>query len=146
MLEGYLRIPDIAGESTREGHLDSIEVFGIAFDMEAPFDTNALSRRGRVRLGMFGIRKHYDRSSPYLKRACMQNRHIRDCRLTLRRSVGGDVEDYLVVTLDDVNVVSYALKPSTERPGLIEEEIAFAYRRIGFDYVGGHVVELDLQR
>ena len=63
-IDGFLKVPDIKGPSTRDGHDDEIEIHGVDYKMVAPYDPNSLSRRGRVSKGMIKFTKHYDKSSP----------------------------------------------------------------------------------
>ena len=75
-IDGFLKVPDIPGPSTRDGHEEEIEVHGVDYTMVAPHDPNSLSRRGRVALGMIKFIKHYDKSSPYLKKALFENKAL----------------------------------------------------------------------
>ena len=72
-IDGFLKVPDIKGPSTRDGHDDEIEIHGVDYKMVAPHDPNSLSRRGRVALDVIYFTKHYDMSSPYLKKALFEN-------------------------------------------------------------------------
>ena len=72
-IDGFLKVPDIPGPAKRDGHDEEIEVYGVDFNMHAPYDPNSLSRRGGVALDMMVFTKHYDMSSPYLKKALFDN-------------------------------------------------------------------------
>lgn len=140
-IEGYLKVPTIPGESVRAGHEDEIEVHSVGFDMSMESASGSPTRRGRVSMGAITMAKHYDRSSPYLKQALFQNKHLADVVLTIRRSTAEDEDVYLVVTLSDATVVGYQLQPSEIQPQLLEEKLAFHYGSISFRY-GPHEVEL----
>ncbi len=75
-IDGFLKVPDIKGPSTRDGHSDEIEIHGVDYKMVAPYDPNSLSRRGRVSMGMIKFTKHYDKSSPYLAKALFENKAL----------------------------------------------------------------------
>ena len=75
-IDGFLKVPDIKGPSTRDGHDDEIEIHGVDYKMVAPYDPNSLSRRGRVSMGMIKFTKHYDKSSPYLAKALFENKAL----------------------------------------------------------------------
>ncbi len=141
-IHGYLKIPDIPGESVRDGHRDEIEVHGLEFGMNVPHGRPDGPRRGRVEIGTIVITKFYDRASPYLKRALVDNRSLREGVLAVVRTVDGQTEDYLVVTLAEVGVTTYALHPAPDREDLLEERVGLAGRRITFKYQGAHEVEL----
>jgi type VI secretion system secreted protein Hcp len=144
-VDGFLKVPDIPGDSRRNGHEDEMEVFAVAFEMEAPHDPKTSARRGRVSLSPVRFRKHYDSGSPFLKRACFQNKLFPEVVFTARRTVEGETDDYLTITLADASVVSYRLGPSPLEPALIGEEVAFAYSRIAVTYDRSHTIEIDLR-
>ena len=43
-IDGFLKVPDIKGPSTRDGHEDEIEIHGVDYKMVAPYDPNSVSR------------------------------------------------------------------------------------------------------
>ncbi|MBB4481273.1 Hcp family type VI secretion system effector [Rhizobium etli] len=143
-IDGFLKVPDITGPSVRDGHEDEIEIHGVEFEMVAPYDPNSLSRRGRVSLGMINFIKHYDKSSPYLKKALFANTLLGEVKFSARRTIEGETSDYLVVTLKEASVTQYNMKPSEDEPDLIEERVGFAYKNITFIYDDKDEVEMDV--
>ncbi|ULR46891.1 type VI secretion system tube protein TssD [Rhizobium sp. K102] len=143
-IDGFLKVPDITGPSVRDGHEDEIEIHGVEFEMVAPYDPNSLSRRGRVSLGMINFIKHYDKSSPYLKKALFANTLLGEVKFSARRTIEGETSDYLVVTLKEASVTQYTMKPSEDEPDLIEERVGFAYKNITFNYDDKDEVEMDV--
>jgi type VI secretion system secreted protein Hcp len=143
-IDGFLKVPDITGPSVRDGHEDEIEIHGVEFEMVAPYDPNSLSRRGRVSLGMINFIKHYDKSSPYLKKALFDNTLLGEVKFSARRTIEGETSDYLVVTLKEASVTQYTMKPSEDEPDLIEERVGFAYKNITFNYDDKDEVEMDV--
>ncbi|ARQ61957.1 MULTISPECIES: Hcp family type VI secretion system effector [Rhizobium] len=143
-IDGFLKVPDITGPSVRDGHEDEIEIHGVEFEMVAPYDPNSLSRRGRVSLGMINFIKHYDKSSPYLKKALFDNTLLGEVKFSARRTIEGETSDYLVVTLKEASVTQYNMKPSEDEPDLIEERVGFAYKNITFNYDDKDEVEMDV--
>jgi type VI secretion system secreted protein Hcp len=143
-IDGFLKVPDITGPSVRDGHEEEIEVYGVEFEMVAPFDPNSLSRRGRVSLGMVNFIKHYDKSSPYLKKALFDNTPLDEVVFSARRTIEGETSDYLVITMKEASVTNYTMKPSEEEPDLLEERIGFAYKNIKFAYDKNDEVEMDV--
>ncbi|SOC56273.1 Hcp family type VI secretion system effector [Ornithinimicrobium cerasi] len=144
-IDGFLKIPDIPGESRREGHEDEIEIHGVTFGLEAHYEAGGSARRGRVSFDMVSVSKYYDRSSPPLKEALVANRRLREVVLSVRRTVEGETSDYLVVTLTDVVVVRYDLAPAPDRADTLAELVGLAYRSISFVYDGQHEVELEVR-
>lgn len=133
-LDGFLKVPDIPGPSERAGHEEEIEIHGVRFKMEAPYDPNSKSRRGRVNFGEITFTKYYDMSSPYLKQSLLHAKLLDEVVFSARRTIEGETSDYLVVTLTNASVMSYAMHPGEEAPDLIEEEVSFAYENIKFVY------------
>ena len=84
--------------------------------MVAPFDPNSLSRSGRVSLGMITFTKHYDKSSPYLKKALFDNKPLDEVVFSARRTIEGETSDYLVVTLKEASVMDYEMHAAREEP------------------------------
>ena len=116
-IDGFLKVPDIPGPSKRDGHEDEIEVYKVDFNMHAPYDPNSLSRRGKVALDMVVFTKHYDMSSPYLKKALFENTPFDEVVFSARRTIEGKTSDYLVVTLTDASIMSYRVHPGAGRAG-----------------------------
>ena len=143
-IDGFLKVPDIKGPSTRDGHSDEIEVHGVDYKMVAPYDPNSLSRRGRVSMGMIKFIKHYDKSSPYLKKALFENKALNEVVFSARRTIDGESKDYLVVTLTDASIMEYDMSQADDEADLIEEAVSFAYKKIKFVYDGNDEAEMDV--
>ncbi|MCO5066539.1 MAG: type VI secretion system tube protein Hcp [Rhizobiaceae bacterium] len=144
-IDGFLKVPDIPGPSTRDGHEDEIEIFGADFQITAPHDPNSLSRRGRVSLGVFTVWKHYDMSSPYLKQALFENKKLDEVVFSARRTIDGSTSDYLVVTMTDASVITYHMEPGEgDEADLFVEKVGFAYKAIKFNYDSDHEYEMDV--
>jgi type VI secretion system secreted protein Hcp len=143
-IDGFLKVPDIKGPSKRDGHEDEIEIHGVDYKMIAPYDPNSLSRRGRVSMGMIKFFKHYDKSSPYLKKALFENKALDEVVFSARRTIDGETSDYLVVTLTDASVMEYDMRQAHDEADLIEEEVSFAYKKIKFVYDKDDEIEMDV--
>ena len=143
-IDGFLKVPDIKGPSTRDGHEDEIEIHGVDFKMVAPYDPNSISRRGRVTMGMMKFTKHYDKSSPYLAKALFENKALDEVVFSARRTIDGESKDYLVVTMTDAFVMEYDMSQAEDEEDLIQEEISFAYKKIKFVYDGNDEAEMDV--
>jgi type VI secretion system secreted protein Hcp len=144
-IDGFLKVPDIPGPSKRDGHADEIEVYKVDFNMHAPYDPNSLSRRGKVALDMVVVTKHYDMSSPYLKKALFENTPFPEVKFSARRTIEGKTSDYLVVTLTEASIMSYRVHPAADEQDVLEEEVGFAYHKIKFVYDKDHEIEMDVQ-
>jgi type VI secretion system secreted protein Hcp len=143
-IDGFLKVPDIPGESIRSGHEEQLEIYGVEFNMEAPHDPNSKARRGRVQLSTVTVIKNYDKGSPYLKQACFKNKLFGEVEIFLRRTIEEESADYLVIKLTDASVISYTIRPSPLEPDLLEETVDFAFKEITFTYDVDHEIVMDV--
>lgn len=143
-IDGFLKVPDIKGPSTRDGHDEEIEIFNVAFNMVAPFDPNSLSRKGRVALGTVSCSKDVDMSSPYLAKACHENKQFDEVVISCRRTIDGETSDYFVVTMKEASVVSYGFGASTTNSDTLDDFVQFAYKTIELVYDTDHTQEMSV--
>lgn len=143
-IDAFLKVPDIPGEGTRDGHQHEIEIHGMTFGMQVPEVHSSRPRAGRPRFDAVVFTKHYDRSSPSLKLALVQNTTFAEVVCTVRRTVEGETRDYLAVRLVGAWVTSYDMYPAPDQEGRLEERVAFTSRSLTFRYDGQHEVELDV--
>ncbi|YCM42662.1 type VI secretion system tube protein Hcp [Verrucomicrobiaceae bacterium 227] len=134
-INGYLKIDDIPGESTRADHEDEIDVHGIQWKIEADASSAGSGRvRGKAVVGPLKIAKFVDASSPYLALASMQGKSLPEIILAVRGADGAASLDYLTITLTNVRVDSYEIK-TTEGDAKPSEEVSFSFERIKYKYV-----------
>jgi type VI secretion system secreted protein Hcp len=95
-------------------------------------------------MGMIKFTKHYDKSSPYLKKALFENKALDEVKFSARRTIDGETSDYLVVTLTDASVMEYDMRQAPDEADLIEEEVSFAYKKIKFVYNKDDEIEMDV--
>ncbi len=143
-IDGFLKVPDIPGPSIRDGHEEEMEIHGVEFKMYGPHDPTSLSRSGRVVMEAINFSKYYDMGSPFLKQALWQNKTFGEVKFSARRTIEGETSDYLVVTLTDASVMTYAMQPSTDEQNKIEEKVGFAYKSITFTYDGSFETIMDV--
>src|SRR5436190_10812916 len=94
----FLKIKDIPGESTKDGHKDEIEIaswsWGEANDGSHASNTGGGS--GRVALQDFNFAMVVNKASPELFLACATGKHIDEATLTCREA-GGKQQEYLKI-------------------------------------------------
>lgn len=93
---------------------------------------------------MIKFSKHYDKSSPYLKKALFENKALDEVVFSARRTIDGETSDYLVVTLTDASVMEYDMRQAADEADLIQEEVSFAYKKIKFVYNKDDEIEMDV--
>lgn len=143
-IDGFLEVPDIKGPSKRDGHEDQIEIHDVRFKMVAPFDPNSLSRKGRVSLGTVSCTKDVDMASPYLAKACHENKQMDEVKIYCRRTIDGSTSDYFVVTLKEASVVGYEFGASDTNSDTLEDRVQFAYKNIELSYDKDHTTDMDV--
>ncbi|MBZ9936347.1 type VI secretion system tube protein Hcp [Mesorhizobium sp. BR1-1-16] len=143
-VDGFLKVPDIKGPSVRDGHTDEIEVHGINFKMVAPFDSNTLSRRGRVAMHPIVFTKHTDKSTPYLAQALFENKSLDEVVFAARRTINSETTDYLTITLSEASVMDFEMQQDPTENDLIQEMVSFAYKKIKIVYDKDDEAEMDV--
>jgi type VI secretion system secreted protein Hcp len=160
-LAGHLRIPGIAGESTRDGHEGEIEVHRVGWSVtRSPAAASGSGRRAaRPEVGPVIFDKWYDASSPYIALAAMQGRSFKELVFSLHRESGDGHLDYLRITLINAAVSSYQMldryneidepiRRIPERVGVEFERIRVVYVETREDHSAGdeHEIEYDVAR
>ncbi len=132
-LMGYLKIPDIPGESTRADHEGEIDVHRIRWSVlraaSAAIGSGRVSARAKV--SPVHLDKWYDASSPYLALAVMQGKAFPEAAVTFRKDLGDAHLDYLTITLTNVAVSSYEILDEYNE---VDEPIARVPERIGLSF------------
>jgi type VI secretion system secreted protein Hcp len=107
----FLKIGDIKGESNDANHKDEIEVLSFSWGASNPSTLAAGGSggagAGKVEMSPFHFTAHTSKASPLLFSACCKGEHFKSATLSLRRSVGGKRQDYLVYRLSEVQVSTY---------------------------------------
>ncbi|MEE4187079.1 MAG: type VI secretion system tube protein Hcp [Roseobacter sp.] len=145
-LTGYLKIPEIPGESTDTDHTNEIEVFDISWTIEqlqqrtvaptqVPF---AIPGRVRARsvVGPIILRKYYDAASPYLAEAVDLGRTYRSMDISVTRLIESANIDYLTIRMKNVNVISYTMQTNenTAAGGDFVETFSLSFEEADFKY------------
>ncbi len=137
---GYLKLPDIPGESVKADHTDEIDIFGADFSVMQESSATATTGlvAGTAHASSFNFQKFYDASSVYLMQASLTGAHLADAVFAVRKDSGDAHLDYLTVTLTNVVVSNYSLSGGgdqniVESISLSAEEIKFTYVQQGAD-------------
>lgn len=131
---GFLRIPDIDGESRRHDHEGEIEISGLNWSFQNPDARSELSGRssGRSEASALTLTKFVDKSSVYLAAAVMHAKHFDEVVITVRKDSGDTHLDYLQIELQ--NVVISDLNMSAEGGALITETVSLISENIQIRY------------
>lgn len=152
---GYLKIPDIDGESKMVDHEDEIDISHFEWSVRRPVSSLEGSTRTRS-VAVFDdlvFTKSTDRASPYLFLACATGKNFAEIVFMVRRDSGDAHLDYLQITLTNCQVTSYRviggeagdLAPREEF-SLNFESVRILYIEQAEDHSAGneHEVEYDI--
>src|SRR5215831_10960540 len=107
MVDSYLQLDGIPGESTDDKHKDWIEVLSFGHEMLQPVSSTKSSAggasSGRTQHGDFAITKYVDKSSPKLYEAVSNGKHLSKAKIEVCRGGGSQVK-YLEITLEEVMI------------------------------------------
>jgi type VI secretion system Hcp family effector len=137
MIDAYLQIEGIPGESTAKGYEKQIEVISYQHSVHQSTDiaasTSGGATTGRTTHSDFSIMKQTDIASPVLAQRCSEGAHIAGATLTLLRAGGsGKQVPFLVIKL--TNIVVSDVSYGGEKEGLPTETVSFNYGMIEWVY------------
>jgi type VI secretion system secreted protein Hcp len=130
----FLKLGDIAGESTDKDHPAEIEVhsFGwgaVQTEASGPGGGGGAGRAGKVEIDEVSYVATSGIASPPTFLACATGRHLPEAVITGRRtSAKGNSRDFLVIKLKEVTVTSY--NQLADDGGLPEDEVTLSFREI----------------
>jgi len=136
-LTGFLKFPDIDGESAAQDHVDEIDVFGVGWKIVQQGTTLGGGRAAsRAEVGRLELQKFYDASSPYLASACASGKAFDEVTVSFRKDSGEAQLDYLVIRLSNVTISEYQMDndglDTQERK--ISEFIALSFEKVKVIY------------
>ncbi|MEQ9315444.1 MAG: type VI secretion system tube protein Hcp [Henriciella sp.] len=150
---GFMKIPDIPGESQRADHEDEIDFSTVTWSVasDASAQVGAGRARARSQVGPVIVEKAVDSSSPYLFQAAATGKSFKEVTLAVRKDSGEAHLDYLTITLTNVKIASVesmAGDASTEQVTLNYEKINIKYVEQADDHSAGdeHEIEYDVAR
>ena len=156
-LTGYMKIPDIDGESQFADHEDEIDIHGIDWGVLRKGTRVRGGRRptGRPVIRPLVVHKFYDAASPYIALAAMQGKAFDEIVISVRKDSGEAHLDYLTITLTNCTLKAYdmfndgqddPLNLISERVGINAEKIKILYTVQADDHSAGdeHEIEYDI--
>jgi len=130
----FLKIKDVPGESTKDGHKDEIEIMSWSWgeSNSGSHSANQGGGVGRAVLQDFAFTMTINKASPELFLACASGKNIPEALLTCRES-GEKQLEYLKIKFNDLHISSYqtggsegSIKPT--------ENITFNFAKIEISY------------
>ena len=135
LVDYFLKIDGIPGESQDAKHKDEIQVLSFSFG-EQQSGTMAFGGgggAGKVQMQDFHFMMNVNKASPKLFLTCAQGDHIKNAILTARKA-GKDQQEYLKVTFTDLLVSSYQTNGDAAANSLPMDSISLNFAVIEIEY------------
>ena len=137
MIDAYLQIDGIKGESTDDKHKDWIEVSNVLYAVNQPraesVSTAGGHTSGRVELYPLSFKKLADIASPVLLQTCATGKTIPKAVFEFMRADGdGKPIPYFKIELEHLMIAS--VTPDSGEGGIISERVQLAYAKIKWTY------------
>ncbi|MBL7794949.1 MAG: type VI secretion system tube protein Hcp [Saprospiraceae bacterium] len=134
----FLKIDGVDGESTDAKCRECIHIESFSWGATNPSATGAHGAgggggAGKVSVHDISITKMNDKSSPDLMQAAASGQHIKEAKLTCRKA-GGDQQEYLTYTLEDVLVSSYSTSGQGSSSGRPMESLSLNFTKVTFQW------------
>lgn len=132
MVDFFLKIDSIIGDSHDAHHKDEIEVVAFSWgETHAASLSPVVAGVGKVVIEDFHFTTPIGAASPKLMLLCANGKHVTSAILSGRR-IGVAQQDYLKITLSDVTVSAYHLSASTGDVPL--DEVSLRFAKVQIDY------------
>src|SRR5438094_711398 len=136
LVDYFLKIDGISGESTDDKHKGEIEVASFSWGVrQTTARATGGAGAGKATFQDFQFTKVSDKASPALFQKCATGEHIKQAVLTARKA-GETQQEFLKVTLSDLLVSSYQ-SGGTATPSFIEittpNDVAFLSQNLTTD-------------
>jgi type VI secretion system secreted protein Hcp len=132
MVDYFLKIDTVAGDSHDAHHPNEIEVVSLAWGESSPAPLSASGAgAGKVHIEDFHFTAVTSSASPKLMLLCANGKHVTSAVLVGRRP-GGSQQEYLKLTFNDVTVASYDISATTGDVPL--DEVSLRFSKVQIDY------------
>lgn len=135
VVDYFLEIDGIKGESTDSKHKDHIDIESWSFSESNAGDSSARGGggAGKVHMSDMHFVSRYSKASPMLFLSCATGEHLKKATLTCRKA-GGKQEEYLKVILSDLLVSSYNSGGSAQGDVLPVDQFSINFAKIEWNY------------
>lgn len=138
-IQGFLKLPDIDGESQTPQHEGEIDVWGVEWSIDVGASSVGRFARSRARsdMGPLVVHKFYDKSSPKIAQAIQQQRRLNEVTFTATSQTEVGSLDYLIITMENVMISDYRMH-QIERDGdatFIEEIFALEFQSVDIKHI-----------
>jgi type VI secretion system secreted protein Hcp len=135
LVDYFLKIDGIPGESQDSKHKDEIDVLSFSFG-EQQSGTMAFGGgggAGKIQMQDFHFMMNVNKASPKLFLNCATGTHIKSAILTARKA-GKDQQEYLKVTFSDLLISNFQTNGDSHANSLPMDSISFNFSKIEIEY------------
>lgn len=135
LVEYFLKIDTIEGESQKLNHKNEIELLSFSFGEQnaGSFAIGSGGGSGKVQMQDFHFTMNLCKASPKLFAACATGQHIPTAILTARKA-GKDQQDYYVVTFKQLLISSWSTSGHADANHLPIVTCSFNFTEILVEY------------
>ena len=137
-MPAYLKIGDIKGEATDEGHKDWVIIQSMSSPVFRSIPEGAKDSqrsRGETTLGDVVCVRELDKSSTKLQEACATGKFFEEVEVHFCTEIKGKREPYLKYKLKNVIVSSYSFHGTASGDPLPSEEVTLGYSEVEWNYI-----------
>jgi type VI secretion system secreted protein Hcp len=131
MADYFLKIDGVAGDSHDAHHRDEIDVIAFSWGETSPGTTGTGTGSGRVHIEDFHFTALTGSASPKLMLLCANGKHVTTAVLVGRRP-GTSQQEYLKITLSDIQVSAYHISGSDGEVPM--DEVSLRFGKFQIDY------------
>lgn len=134
---GYLKLGDIKGESTDEGHKDWINLLSVSHDINREAKASGTARaRGSATFGDIVVVKELDASTPKLQESIAAGKSFPTAEIEFTKSLGEDRRQvpYLKYELKNVMITSYSFHGTAAGDSIPVDTISLNFGEIKVIY------------
>jgi type VI secretion system secreted protein Hcp len=130
----FMKIDGIKGEAVDDTHKDTIDILSWSWGMTQSGSAHGGggAGAGKVSVHDLSFTKHIDVSSPDLYLACMNGKHLKEAKLTVRKA-GENPLEYFVVTMEDV-IITSVTHGGSHGEDRLGENVTLNFARVKVDY------------
>ncbi len=132
----FLKLDGIEGESKDAKHKGELDIESFSFGASNAGSTSGGTGAGAGKVSMldFSFATQVNKASPKLFLACASGQHIKTALLTVRKA-GGQQQDFLKITLSDVQVTGYH-QGAAEAADTPRDQVTLNFSKIHVSYSG----------
>ena len=130
----FIKIGDIKGESQDDKHRDEIEVLSWNWGLNQPgsIGSGGGGGMGKVSFSDLTFSHHVDKATPNLMKACATGQHIKEAKMTIRKS-GKKPQEYLIVIMSDIVITRVEPSGQSGEAGT-SEIVSLRFGKVDLEY------------